>query len=241
MKQSAAISSADLEPGKLAPLSPGEWRLYQFTLAVPPLELEALWLVLPGAERDQVDRFLTEEARRRFVVRRAMRRRILAFHLGCAPEEVRVAETACGQPYLFHPPRSPGLCFSASHSAESCLVALAWGRRIGVDIERHRPLDGDLAAVIRCFAAEEQEAFDALPAADRARAFFDCWTRKEAFLKALGLGLSLPLDRFVVSVRPDEPAALRAVAKDPGAPDRWAMFSLDLGRGWSGTVVIGGA
>ncbi len=116
------------------------------------------------------------------------------------------------------------------------LIAIGRGGELGVDLELHRALPDfqDLARTF--FSPVEFSALAEIPAASQVPAFFDCWTRKEAFVKALGLGLSFPLNRFTVSLGPDQPASL-LVEGNPSAVARWRMQSLDVGPNYSATLV----
>jgi 4'-phosphopantetheinyl transferase len=107
-----------------------------------------------------------------------------------------------------------------------------------VDVEQHRPLADALELAGHCFSPPERAALANLPAALQARGFFDCWTRKEAFVKALARGLSFPFHQFTVDFRPDHPARLLAVGNDPGAPARWIMRSLEVHPEYSAALVI---
>jgi 4'-phosphopantetheinyl transferase len=193
-----------------------------------PLDLEAdavqqCWDVLDEAERARAARFRFARDHRRFVVRRATLRRLLAAHSGGPPEALRFEENGFGKPRL---PDGPH--FSASHSGERMMLAIA-DVEVGADIERidpdlaWRPLAGGL------FETREREALAALPEAAASTAFFHCWARKEAFVKALGLGLSYPLDAFAVSV--SDQAVLQA------GGEGWAIAALEGAAGYAAAVV----
>src|SRR4029077_13081267 len=128
-----------------------------------------------------------------------------------------------GKPALSDESGSNGVKFNASHSDGRLLVAIARGREVGIDVERRRPVADWRGLAGRYFAAAEVAALDRLDEADREQAFFRCWTRKEAYIKAHGLGMSLPLDQFAVSVAAGEPARLLSTAHDPAQLGRWAM------------------
>ncbi|MGH2369197.1 MAG: 4'-phosphopantetheinyl transferase family protein, partial [Chloroflexota bacterium] len=130
--------------------------------------------------------------------------------------------------------------FNVSHSAELAIVAVARGRDVGVDVERLR---GDLEVeqlAARYFSTEEAAAIRAAPPAVRHRRFFACWTRKEAFVKARGQGLSLAFDQFTVSVEPDAPAALLRTRWDAREAGRWALRDLAAGGGYAAAIAVEG-
>lgn len=160
-------------------------------------------LLSPG-ERARAERFRYARDRRRFVVRRGRLRELLADRIGCAPEEVRLACDAFGKPRI----ASSALSFNLSHSDGIALYAIARGREVGCDIEWRDERLAPRAVAERFFSPREVEMLNALPREAWVAGFFNCWTRKEAFVKACGLGLSAPLHAFDVSLAPGEPAAL---------------------------------
>src|SRR3954447_5184073 len=167
-------------------------------------DLGRLAAALSADERDRARRFRLERDRRRYVARRGRLRELLSDYLGLAPPRVRLRTGPFGKPRVAEgEPR-----FSLSHSHGIALYAIARGLEVGCDIERR---DGRLAeqeGADRFFAPPEADALRSLPPHQHAEGFFNCWTRKEAYVKARGLGLSLPLASFAVSLAPSEPAAL---------------------------------
>ena len=161
--------------------------------------------VLSEAERERAGRFHFERHRARYASGRAAVRRLLGAHLGCAPQEIAFAYGPSGKPYLLGAPTQ----FNVSHCEDVALIALADGvAAIGVDIELSRPGVGGVDIAQRFFSQGEVARLLALPTADREDAFLRCWTRKEALLKGVGGGLSLPLHDFQVSLEPGQPAAI---------------------------------
>jgi len=145
---------------------------------------------------------------RRFVIARALLRRLLAAYLDTDPAEFSFSYDEHGKPRLAGTHAS-SLSFNVAHSADAALFAFAAGeRRLGVDVELLRDDLRMLDIARHHFAADEVAAVEAAEPAERAATFFRCWTRKEAYLKARGVGLSAPLDGFVVSIAPDAPPAL---------------------------------
>ncbi len=152
------------------------------------------------------------------------------------PEAVELAYGTNGKPVLAPRLAHTGWRFNLSHCGGLAVYALARGHEVGVDVEAVRPLDGgdDLAA--RYFSRREIQAYRALAARDRPLGFFNCWTRKEAFVKALGVGLSLHLERFDVSLAPGVPARLLRV--EPGLADRsaWRLVAFAPLPGFVGAL-----
>ena len=155
---------------------------------------------LSSDERDRAGRFRFEDDRRRFIVARSVLRERLADYLGERADRLTFSYDAHGKPRLARAAGDPPLFFNASHSHEVALYAIAPVDRIGIDVEHVRPMTDLDAIARRFFSAPEQSALAALDGEARTAAFFRCWTRKEALLKALGGGVTLlPLDRVDVS------------------------------------------
>lgn len=182
-------------------------------------------------------RLATETLRHRFVVGRALQRDIVGRYLGLAPSDIRLSAGPKGKPTI---DQGSGLRFNASNAAGMALVAVAWHREVGVDVEALRPMPDADALVERFFAPGERQAFRALPSSEREVEFFRCWTRKEAYLKAIGAGLSLPLGHFEVTVGNHEPPRLVHVDDDPGAPERWSLRDVEPGAGYVGAIAMEG-
>jgi 4'-phosphopantetheinyl transferase len=186
-----------------------------------------LHATLTTDERERAQRFATPLLERRFVTGRGLLRLVLAEALGSSPGAIRFTYGAYGKPAVAAPRSGGALQFNVSHSADRALIALARGRPLGVDLERVKPL-ADLGRIAaRFFAPAEVRDLRALPAEERLAAFYTCWTRKEAYIKALGDGLAgLPLDAFEVTVSPGATPRLRAHHRDPAEPARWTMLDL---------------
>ncbi len=177
--------------------------------------------VLSDSEQRRARRFHFQRDRDRYIVRRGRLRELLAEELGNLPRQVRLACNRFGKPRV----DGTDIEFSLSHSAGLALYVIDRGLAIGCDIEWRIPMLATAKLAEQFFAPREVAALAALPAALREEGFFNCWTRKEAYLKALGLGLSVPLGSFAVSLAPGEPAELLQCAgdKDTGS---WSLASL---------------
>jgi 4'-phosphopantetheinyl transferase len=191
--------------------------------------------VLDASELARAERFRFERDRVRFVLRRAFARRVLARYLGVDPSAVTIRRTATGRPEL-DPPGA--ISFSTSHSDGTSVIALASGAPVGVDIERLRPIPDAMGIAQGLFAEQEVELLRSVPPASRSRIFLTLWTRKESVVKALGGGLSIALDGFLVLSDGDD---------EVGRPrSRWgtlpfAFAQLDEPRGYIGAVTVAGA
>lgn len=221
------------------PLLDGDVHLWR--VLVPAAEhLPPHWpALLTAEEKTAVARKRIPLDARRTLTSRACLRLLLGHYLEVPAASLEFATNAYGKPQLAIPRSAPSLEFNVSHSGDWVVIGVARGLPLGVDVECHRALEfGDL--VNSFFSAPERDAWSKLPPAAHAPAFFSAWTRKEAYLKALGLGLSKSLDSFSVSIAP-EAAKLIACSSDPRAPQQWLISSLDLAPGYSCAVAVGAA
>jgi len=193
--------------------------------------------LLSGVERQRANRFAFDRDRHRFIVARALLRRLLGARLGTRPEAVELVYGPHGKPALAPRHAPADLRFNLSHSEDLAAYAFAHGREIGVDVEAVRSMCDADAIAARFFSARENQTYLSLDSRDRPRGFFHCWTRKEAFIKALGDGLSCPLDRFDVSLAPGEPARILRLARAPGDGRRWRMESFAPAAGFVAALV----
>jgi 4'-phosphopantetheinyl transferase len=167
-------------------------------LDAPSDEVRALQASLSAAEQHRAGRFRFERHRRRFVVARGRLRKLLGERLGVPAEKVELAHGANGKPCLKH----NGWHFNVSHCDDVALFAFSKAFEIGVDVEAIRPIRGADTIAAQFFSPREKEAYAALAPNDKALGFLHCWTRKEALVKAIGEGLSMPLERFDVAHAP---------------------------------------
>jgi 4'-phosphopantetheinyl transferase len=173
-------------------------------------------------------------------VGRGLLRIILGHYVEAPPEGLRFCYNPYGKPALDPTQDRGSLRFNLSHSGGRALYAVARGREVGVDVETIRTEFAGLAIAERFFAPAEVAVLRDLAPEHRTRAFFSCWTRKEAFIKARGKGLSIPLDTFEVSLAPGAPAALLATHDDRDEAARWTLFDLDPGPGFAGALAVEG-
>ncbi len=204
------------------------------------LEADLLTPCLSADERERAASYRHLGARDEFVRTRGWLRQILAGYFQTEPSKLRFEVGRHGKPSLVNA-EFRRLSFNVSHSHGLALAAIAWDRDVGVDVERFRTnkdLDG-LAE--RYFSANEIATLRTLPDDQRTQAFFLAWTRKEAFIKALGSGMQFPLDAFDVTLTPGEPAALLAVRSATTRLEDWSMLHIDLMSDYVGAVVVNGA
>jgi 4'-phosphopantetheinyl transferase len=176
---------------------------------------------LSTEERTRADRFKFDEHRRNFIVSHGVLRVLLARYANLLPMNIRYSYGPKGKPAA--EAAAVSLRFNMAHSGRIAVYALTKGCEIGVDVEHLRPLADmdDIAA--RFFCDEEARELKETSEPDRIQAFFHCWTRKEAYIKAVGDGLSLPLDQFRVSLKAGEPAQLLSLGRAGAAAERWTM------------------
>jgi 4'-phosphopantetheinyl transferase len=221
-------------------LTADEVHLWRTTLDRGPDDIAAGAMLLAEDERVRAARFLRAEDRDHFIICRAVLRRLIGRYLGRDAASLRFRYGAQGKPALASESMQLDLRFNLSHSHGWALYGFALAREVGVDLEyRHRDLDWEPLAA-RFFAEAETAQLCALAPALRAEAFFRCWSRKEAFLKACGEGLSIGLDAFAVSVAPDLPAALMAMQSDPLAPLRWRLHDVPMGGDYAAALAVDG-
>ena len=217
-----------------------EVHVWRESLKQPPSLVRALSSALSEDEQERAGRFYFQRDREHFIVARAMLRIILGRYLNMEPGQLSFCYSSYGKPYLAQENNREDLRFNLSHSGELALIAVTRGREIGVDIEliRQDVLEEKIAD--RFFSQLEAAMLRALPIDLQAEAFFNCWTRKEAYIKARGEGLSLPLDKFDVSLAPGEPAALLGIRIGSEEMSRWNMLELAVGAGYAAALVIEG-
>ncbi len=176
--------------------------------------------------------------RRRFITSRAWARRIIAYYMDVPPAELVFRLGDNGKPGVRPAGASAGLEFSLSHSGDLALLAIARGSRVGVDVEqRHRPA-AYLALARRFFAPAEYLALKDIPDPEvLAERFLVCWTRKEAYVKATGFGLTRGLSHFEVTVAPELPPRLVDDRLDPTAAERWAFLDLNVPDNYCAALV----
>jgi 4'-phosphopantetheinyl transferase len=229
-----------LPPPAESTLDRDEVHVWRAALDLPDGDVARLARTLAPDELQRANRFYFPRDRSHFIVGRATLRLILGRYLRVAPEQIGFAYSAYGKPSLAAPDNQELYQFNLAHSAGMALYAMARTRAVGVDIERIRDdLDHQQIAA-RFFSPAEQAQLQVLPAEQHALAFFHCWTRKESYIKAHGVGLSMPLDRFTVSLAPYQPAQLLH-SDAPGEVSRWSLQELSPGPGYAASLTVEGS
>jgi 4'-phosphopantetheinyl transferase len=229
-------------PSPRGPLAPGPHQAHVWRVSLRPDEarLARLEAHLSLEERARAARFRFPRDRTAFVAGRGAQREILARYTGVSASAIAYRATAYGKLALDGPAAAAGLRFNVSNSGDLALVAVTLDREVGVDLEVLREMPDGMDIARRFFSAPENEVFAALPAEARDAAFFACWTRKEAYIKAVGEGLSMPLDRFDVAFAPGQPPRLLATRGDESEASRWTMLELHPAPGYVAALVVEG-
>lgn len=225
-------------PGRLT-LPDDEVHVWRVRLVRTPSQLESLRSLLAPDEVARAARFHFERDRASFIVARGMLRTILAAYLKLTPAQLRFSLSAYGKPALANN-NAPELRFNLSHSHELALYVVTHKREVGIDVEYIRAdfAQGEIAE--HFFSATEVAALRALPSDERTEGFFNCWTRKEAYIKARGEGLSFPLDRFDVSFTPGEQSTILNVHDASDETARWSLQGLTPETGYTAAIAVEG-
>jgi 4'-phosphopantetheinyl transferase len=238
MASVAAPITSWLSPPEAPVLVRDEVHVWRASLDQPPSQIEKARCSLAADEEARAARFHFEKDRAHYIVARGVLRDILGCYLNRASECLSFRYGPHGKPALAGYSDGERIRFSVSHSHGMALYAVARGREVGIDLERIRR---DLAAgeiAERFFSRWEVATLRALPTELQRQAFFLCWTRKEAYIKARGEGLSLPLDQFDVSLAPGEPAAILGTRPDPAEASRWSLQELCPAHGYVAALAV---
>jgi len=232
----AGSNSAEWFPAPVGlKLSADDVHLWRASLDCDAPVLSRLETTLSSDEMARANRFVFATDRNHFVAARGILRELLGAYLVRRPAELKFRYGNRGKPALDANASDSDLQFNLSHSGGLAIYAFSLGRRLGVDVERIRPELAGEDIARRYFAAPEVAELQALPTHLRPEGFFLCWTRKEAYVKAHGAGLSLPLDSFTVSLTPGRAAELQAEDSD-----QWAMRSIEPASGSVAAMVAEG-
>ncbi len=205
------------------------------SLQVAPFVERACYELLSAEEKERVARFRKERPRKEFILTRGTLRCLAAAYLGASPLDLSFRYSEYGKPIL----DGPGdLHFNVSHTDGLALIAFVKTHQIGIDVEKIRPEPDARKLAERFFSLCECHSLEKLSGDDLLAAFFRCWTRKEAYVKARGEGLSLSLQQFDVSVAADEPRALLATRPDPSEAGRWSLCDLPIFPGYAAALAV---
>jgi 4'-phosphopantetheinyl transferase len=221
-------------------LSSGDVHVWCASLDQEALQLQNLKCTLTTDELSRAERFYFQRDREHFIVARGLLRAILSLYLETAPDQVRFSYGPRGKPALAITSGKDRLCFNLSHAGGLALYAVAKGREVGIDLECSRPIPDAEQIAKRFFSPRENTVLQTIPSIMKQEAFFNCWTRKEAYIKATGDGLARPLDQFDVSLRPGEPAKLLSVDGDAREASRWSLRELTPAPSYLAAIAVEG-
>ncbi len=198
------------------------------------------WPLLAPDEQERANRFHRAKDKNTFVTTRGILRVLISRYLAVLPDQIQFTYSKHGKPSLMSAPETRALQFNVAHSHNLALFAFCYDSVIGVDVEKIRPFPDAEQIAARFFSDHENKTFQTIPAAQRYAVFFHGWTRKEAFIKALGEGLSYPLDQFDVTLLPGESARLIQIKESKLEAARWSLYTLAPMPGYIGAVAAAG-
>lgn len=204
-------------------LAPNQIHLWRVFLNQPPEQIQQLSQTLSADENARSNRFHFQKDRNNFIVSRGTLRMILSRYLNLSPQNLKFTYSTQGKPALH---TETEIFFNLSHSHQLALYAITLNREIGIDIEFIRPIAEAENIVKNYFSPKEITIFNTISPAHKPEAFFNAWTRKEAYLKATGQGLIQPLNTIEVSITPGEPAKLLSINGDTQKASQWTLTHL---------------
>ena len=217
-----------------------EVHVWRYTLDRPAADITANQRLLCATETARMQRLRIITVKNRFTIARGLLRRVLAAYLNEDPATIRFEYGEFGKPHLASKPPKKDIQFNLTHSHDTALLAVTRFPKVGIDTEYPRARVDHEAIAKRFFSPAENAAFLTLRPDLRERAFFHCWTCKEAYIKARGDGLRYPLHNFDVSVDPNKPAALLATRPDPKDVLRWTLMKLEVPLPYAAALVVEG-
>jgi 4'-phosphopantetheinyl transferase len=236
-----SCSSAWRKPPAQPEIGPEDTHVWRIELDLPDSDIDNSFHLLSADERARSDRFVFKKDRSYFIAARGALRRALALYLQADPAGVQFYYGSHGKPSLKPGCNTQGLRFNMTHSSGIALLALTMLHEIGVDVERIRDDFPCLQIARQFFSNAEYTELYSLEPALRHEAFFNCWTRKEAFIKATGKGLSYPLKEFDVSLRPGSPARLLRITGGRKQAARYSLHAISPRAGYVGAIAVIGA
>jgi 4'-phosphopantetheinyl transferase len=225
-------------PVALPTLTPGQVNLHLIPLDCTPPELARLEALLAEHELERFNKLLDPQRRDRATAGRGYLRQILGCYLDEEPHEVLLSEGEFGKPHLSDHLDHDSLSFNVSHAGGLLLVAVCSGCEVGVDLEAVREDISFTGMAERYFSPDERRDLVSLPQGEQVTAFYRCWTRKEAYLKACGTGFSQPSNGFDVTLLPGEPAQLRGHRSLPREIERWSIRDIEVPPGFCAALAV---
>jgi 4'-phosphopantetheinyl transferase len=222
-----------MRAGGTLELSGGEVHIWTLPTTAASATAVMFEPILAPDELDRARRFHFTHLRESFLIARGALRCLLGRYLDLHPKSIQFSYSSKGKPAL---EAGAHIHFNMTHSGGLAAIAITAGCQIGVDLEQIRPLSDMQQIAARFFCSEETAEIMSLTQGERERAFFCCWTRKEAYVKAIGDGLSAPLDSFRVTVLPDIPAQFVRIGHATADTNAWTLHDLSLGPGYAAAL-----
>ncbi len=219
-------------------LPPGEVHLWKMNLGEMQPLFPVLKTLLSADEQARAGRFYFQTDRQRFVLGRSVLRLLLGAYLKQHPSSIRFDYNEFGKPFLRSKWKKTTVQFNLSHSGEVVLLGFTRAGAIGVDVEKIDRKHSGLDIAKRFFSRNEYEKLERLEGPLQVEAFFKCWTRKEAFIKAHGKGLSIPLNWFDVAVLPEEPPQILSMKEELGCLSDWRLIHVEPQQAYLGAAVV---
>lgn len=215
------------------PGTPAEVEVWYVDLARLDVDQGRCEALLDEYERETALKFKFQHLQDRYVIVHGLLRRVLANYLAVQPKQLKISRTEFGKPYL---PDYPHIAFNISHSASELVIAVGSEVTLGVDIEVVKSRQNFEGIVDRCFSTREQAYWHALPEAQKTGMFYRFWTRKEAFVKAVGRGIGLGLEQCELAL--DKQGCFLTIPADCGAADEWRVFDIEVGESSRAALVV---
>lgn len=213
-----------------------EIHVWSANIDQPNSVIQELTQTLSEDELKRADRFYFDKHKNRFITCRGILRNILGNYLEIAPEKIQFCYSDRGKPALL--PNNNNLYFNLSHSENMAVYAMTRKLQIGVDIEYIRPITDAEEIAKRFFSESEYKLIQSLPENQKQLAFFNCWTRKEAYIKAIGQGLAYSLDKIEVSLIPGESPRIISIGGDTNLANNWSIYELKLNNSYAAALAI---
>ena len=228
-----------MRPSPVLPLLKNDVHVWRLNLDATPSRMRQLTKILSADERKKAERFRFDRHQRRYIVSHAILRIILGrFYLDIEPHKLEFGRGDYGKPHVANRFPERKLCFNIASSNELAMYAVTRNDEIGIDVEFERELSDAAEIAAHYFSSGEIAALQSLPAETRQKGFYNCWTRKEAFIKAIGQGLSFPLNNFEVSLAPEESARIISIEGDPVKTKQWTLVSLEPAQGYIAALAV---
>jgi 4'-phosphopantetheinyl transferase len=215
--------------------------VWHASLQQPEEVIQKLEAVLSEEERQRAERFRFEKDRQSYSVSRGILRTLLYRYTGIQPEEIQFKYNPAGKPFLAGLESGQNLSFNLSHAGLLVLFAFSWDRQVGIDVECIRPMEEMEQVAEKFFSPWEYKKFCKTSEKERLRAFYNCWTRKEAFIKAVGEGLSFPLREVEVSLEMGVPAQFITILGSRQEAECWTLHNLKTWDGYAAALVVEGS